>query len=203
MQRAANGVSMSRMQAPWPRNRGRNVRRHPGSRKGRHKAGVPTALPFATVARAAGARRTNVARPHAGTRCTLAWPEALVEIARPHSRSGLDSACRAVSVRVGKCSDSTHGETGIAFIGLPNSGDTFRQREGIRVLVTFDKDADGGQDSAAFRGTGDRIAQGARMVRRRNRRTCGLRIPRGGWRHGCRRGEHPGQRDCWNHRGRD
>ena len=30
--------------------------------------------------------------------------------------------------------------TGIAFIGLPNSGDTFRQREGIRVLVTFDKD---------------------------------------------------------------
>ena len=30
--------------------------------------------------------------------------------------------------------------TDIAFIGLPNSGDTFRQREGIRVLVTFDKD---------------------------------------------------------------
>ena len=204
MQRAANGVSMSGMQVPWPFSGiGAKTSQAP-SRISKRAPQGRRAVTGAPLRNYRPGRPAQVGPMSLGR--TLA-PIAPSPGPKPWKSLALILVPALILLAVLFPADSASAQTrpkvtDIDFIGLPNSGDAYRLIEKIRVLVTFDKDVTVDRSLLNFVGLEIGSRKGDRMVRRRNRRTCGLRIPRGGWRHGCRRSEHPGQRDCRNHRGR-
>ena len=142
MQRAANGVSMSGMQVPWPfsgigaetsQAPSRISKRAPQGRRAVNGAPLRNCRPGrpARVGPTTLGRTLDPLRPSPGPKPWKSLALVLVPVL----------ILLVVLFPAESASAQTRPKvTDIDFIGLPNSGDTYRRIERIRVLVTFDKD---------------------------------------------------------------
>ena len=142
MQRAANGVSMSGMQVPWPFF---GIGAETGQAPSRIRKGAPQGRRAVNGAPLRNCRPGRPARVGPTTLGRTPGPIAPSPGPKPWKSLALVLVPALILLVVLFPAQSASAQTrpkvtDIDFIGLPNSGDTYRLIERIRVLVTFDKD---------------------------------------------------------------